>query len=178
MTNIIVPYAMWLAAALPISTGKQSFTGPFLCKLFSPGRFTGRLCMVTGLEVTRGAGNLGWNNSGDMLGMDLSVTITPLDSYLHCGIDSGMGLFKWGKNIMDDDNQFNDYLSSLANLSVADQTQDTRKIAIALTRKLQEIDSFFSIPRLSMSVGNIAPARLLGRLTNFVNGYTPNERTL
>lgn len=178
MTQLLVPYAMVLAGALPISTGKQSFTGPFLCQLFSPGRFTGRLCMITDVSVSRGAGNVGWNNAGDMLGMDLSITVTSLDGYLHCGIDSGMGLFKWGKNIIDDDNQFNDYLSALSNLSVADQVEDSRRIAIAFTRKLQEIDSFFSIPRLSMSVGNFPPARVVGRLANFINGYTPNERTL
>ena len=177
-TQLIIPYAMLLAGGLPISTGKQSFTGPFLCQLYSPGRFTGRLCMITGIEVTRGAGNMGWNNNGDMLGMDISLTITSLDNYLHAPIDTGMGLFKFGKPVMDDDNPFNDYMAALANLSIADQTDTTRKLQIAMTRKLQEIDSFYSVPRFANFIDGFPPAQFLGRVTNLINGYSPNQRLL
>lgn len=84
--NLIVPLAMILASALPVSTGRQSYTSPFLCELYSKGRSQVRLGMVTSLSVTRGTGNVGWTQNQEPLGIDISFTVTDLSSVLHMPI--------------------------------------------------------------------------------------------
>lgn len=53
------PAPMWLAGALPISPGRQTYTSPFICKLISVGRSNMDLAMIDSLSVTHGVGNLG-----------------------------------------------------------------------------------------------------------------------
>jgi len=86
--NLIVPLSMLLAAGLPLSTGKQSYTSPFLVELFSKGRTQVRLGMVDSISITRGVGNLGWNRQDEPLGIDVSFSVIDLSSILHMPISS------------------------------------------------------------------------------------------
>lgn len=86
--NIIVPLSMILAAALPLSTGRQSYTAPFLCELYSQGRQQIRLGMIESLSITRGVGNLGWTRNGEPLGIDVSFTVVDLSTVMHMPITS------------------------------------------------------------------------------------------
>ena len=64
--NIDVPLACFLAAALPISHGSQSYGAPFLCEMYIRGKNVIRLGMPSSLSVTRGTGNLGWSPDGEL----------------------------------------------------------------------------------------------------------------
>ena len=55
--NIHIPLSMLLAGALPISTGRQTYASPFICKLISVGRSNMDLAMIDSLSVTHGVGN-------------------------------------------------------------------------------------------------------------------------
>ena len=90
--NLIVPLSMILAGALPLATGKQSYTSPFLCELYSQGRQQIRLGMIESLTITRGAGNVGWTPDGEPLGIDVSFTVMDLSSVLHLPITSNFGV--------------------------------------------------------------------------------------
>lgn len=84
--NLIIPLAMLLAAALPRSTGRQSYTAPFLCELYSKGRTQTRLGMVTDMSITRGAGNIGWTKDHEPLGIDVSFTVKDMSTIMHMPI--------------------------------------------------------------------------------------------
>lgn len=89
--NIIVPLTMILAGALPLSTGKQSYTSPFLVELYSKGRNQIRLGIIDSLSITRGTGNIGWTPDGEPLGIDISFSIVDLSSVLHMPISANFG---------------------------------------------------------------------------------------
>ena len=90
--NLVVPLAMILAGALPIATGKQSYTSPFLLELYCQGRNQIRLGMIESLSITRGSGNLGWTTKGEPLGIDISFTVVDLSTVLHMPLSSNFGL--------------------------------------------------------------------------------------
>jgi len=90
LVNIYVPLCTLLAGALPLSTGKHSYTSPFLCEVYDQGRCQSRLAMITSMTVSRGEGNLGFDNQGVPMGIDVTFTITDLSSIMHMPISEGM----------------------------------------------------------------------------------------
>lgn len=143
--NLHVPLSCLLAGALPISTGKQSYAPPMLCSLYCKGKNQIRLGVIDSLSVTRGAGNMGFNNQGECLGIDISFSVKDLSSVLHAPIDAGFDpLRPWKGMLFDDDSVFKDYMAILSNLSLADQTYPLRKMMLNLTRKREAVDTFFS----------------------------------
>jgi len=91
-TDLYVPLSMLLAAALPISTGKQSYTSPFLCELYSKGRSQTRLGMIESLSITRGTGNLGWTQDSEALGIDVTFSVVDMSTIMHMPINAGFKL--------------------------------------------------------------------------------------
>jgi hypothetical protein len=89
--NLMIPLSMLLAAALPISTGKQSFTSPFLCEMYAKGRNQIRLGMIESLSITRGTGNVGWTKDGEPLGIDVTFTVVDMSTVMHMPISPQFG---------------------------------------------------------------------------------------
>lgn len=89
LLNLYVPLAMLLAMTLPIATGKQSYTSPFLCEIFDRGRCQSRLSMVESLSITRGTGNTGFNNKGHAMGIEVSITFMDMSTVLAMPISQG-----------------------------------------------------------------------------------------
>lgn len=145
-----VPLSLLLAAALPVSTGPQSYTSPFLCEMWSRGRNTIRLGMIDSLEIQRGVGNMGWNNENEPLGIDITFSVKDLSTVMHAPISSFSGMMGNLNPIaalFPNDSRFNDYMSTLGNLSMADQTQAMRKLALNMTKYGVNWNSFWSKSR-------------------------------
>lgn len=165
-TNLYVPLATLLAAALPLSTGKQSYQAPFLCKLWDRGRNQIQLGMITGLSITRGVGNLPFNDNTECLGIDVTFEITNLSSIMHAPIDGGGSYFDllvtpW-KKILDEDSAFTDYMAVIGNLSMSDQYYSINKLAIALTRKREMYATAFSPAAIANALDIGWPTRYIG----------------
>lgn len=120
MQNIFIPLSMIMAGALPRSTGKASFTGPFLCQLFDKGRCQVQLGMVESLSVTRGTSNLPFNLRGEALAIDVTFSIVDLSSIMHMPVSSGS--FLEVDMTLDEDNILSDYLAVLAAQDIYSQT--------------------------------------------------------
>jgi len=90
LVNIYAPLCMLLAGALPLSTGKHSYTSPFICEFYDQGRCQSRLAMITNLTVSRGEGNLGFDSNGVPMGIDVTITVTDLSSIMAMPISEGM----------------------------------------------------------------------------------------
>lgn len=145
-----VPLSLLLAGALPISTGAQSYSSPFLCEMWSRGRNTIRLGMIDSLEIQRGVGNMGWNNENEPLGIDITFSVKDLSTVMHAPISSfggALGLANPIAQLFPNDSRFNDYLSTLGNLSMADQTQAMRKLSLNMTKYGVNLNSFLSKSR-------------------------------
>jgi hypothetical protein len=88
------PLACLLAGVLPLSAGKQSYVSPFLCELYDQGRVLTRLGIIDSMTITRGVGNLGFNNNGKSLGIRVDFSVLDLSSIIHMPLSQG---FSWGK---------------------------------------------------------------------------------
>lgn len=91
-TDLFIPLSMLLAGSLPISTGKQSYTSPFLCEVYDKGRTQTRLGMIQNLQISRGEGNLGWTRDMKPLGINVSFSVMDLSSIMHMPITAGFDL--------------------------------------------------------------------------------------
>lgn len=156
--NLYIPLSMLLAAALPLSTGKNSYTAPFLCELFSRGRNQIRLGIIDSLEITRGVGNLAWTAEGAPLGIDVTFTVKDLSSVLHMPL-------RMGADLIEEDNAFNDYMATLGNLSLIDQVYPTRKLALAVSRRLTQLSTLRSPARWASIASATLPARIINSFT-------------
>lgn len=168
--NLYIPLAVLLAAALPMSAGTQAYTAPYLCHAFVKGRFHGRMCMITSLNITRGVGNLGWNMNNQALGIDVSIGLTDLSNIMHAPIDVSFNPIKPWKMLFDDDSAFKDYLGTLASLSLADKEDKLRKMGINVATKMAQIDSYFSASHISNEIGNRPIVQTVGRVVAALDG--------
>jgi hypothetical protein len=78
--NVIMPMMHVLALALPRQTSANSFTSPFLVKVFSKGWFSCEMGMVDSISIEKGGGNGdAWNVHG--LPNEATVKISVRDLY-------------------------------------------------------------------------------------------------
>lgn len=89
MQNIYIPLCMLLAGALPLSTGKASYTSPFICELYDRGRCQTRLGMIESLSISRGTSNLAFNLKGNALALQVTFSILDLSSIMHMPVSTG-----------------------------------------------------------------------------------------
>lgn len=146
--NIMVPMSFILAGALPLSTGKQSFTSPFLVELYSRGRNTIRLGIIESVTITRGAGNKGWRSDGRMLGCDIEFTVKDLSKVLHMPILQDPGIF-------DDDNVYTDYMATIGAASLREMTYDLDQFALNVNKWKQSWKSRFMTGRITNDLTNV-----------------------
>lgn len=138
MMNIYIPLAMLLAAALPLSTGKQSYTSPFLCQVFDQGRALTRLGIVDSLQVTRGTSNLAFNKNKNFMAVNVAFSVRDLSSVMHMPIATGFSLDPL-KGIFDEDTVFSDYIGVLSSLSLGKSHYLSEKVAIKALNKWRGI---------------------------------------
>lgn len=143
MTNLYIPMCMILAGALPLSTGKQSYTSPFILELYDKGRCQTRLGMIDSLSIIRGAGNLGFNKEGHAMAIDISFSVVDMSSVLHMPIAKGFTPLD-ADGIFDDENVFTDYMAVLSSLDLRSQLYKIPKLKLRLAaagRKIQILTS-------------------------------------
>lgn len=160
LTNIYIPLAMILAAALPLSTGKQSYTSPFLVELYDRGRAQTRLGIIDSLSISRGTANLGFNNSGEAMAIEVQFSVKDLSTVMHMPIVKGMSLLNPTAGVFDDDNTFTDYMAAISGMTLQEQIYTGDKFKLALTRWNSAFQSWKSPARWMQLAGDTSIARL------------------
>jgi hypothetical protein len=82
--------AMLLAGALPLATGAQSYTAPFICELYDRGRAQIRLGVIDSLQITRGTSNLSFDDNGNAMAIDVTFTVLDLSNLVYLPITQGL----------------------------------------------------------------------------------------
>ena len=153
LINIDIPLCMLLAGAMPLSTGPQSFTSPFLVELYDRGRCQTRLGIIDSLSITRGTSNLGFTNRGRALAVDVSFSVMDLSSIMHMPITSGFSLNPT-KAFFSDDNSFTDYMNILGGVGLEDQIYESNKLFLRATQQMAHWKSFFSASHVAQTLGD------------------------
>ena len=148
--EMYIPTSMLLAGTLPISTGKQQYTSPYLCQVISPGRMSSKLAIISDLNLEIGVGNVGFNRQNQPLAIKATWNTKDTNKVLHSPIDMGGGILNPLGGIFDDDNAFNDFLNTISAVSMADQIVPIRRLSKNLAIKLNQWDSFWSIGNQTM----------------------------
>lgn len=185
LLNLYIPLSMLLATALPLSTGRQSYSSPFLLELYDQGRCQVRLGIVDSMQITRGTGNLGFNSEGHAMGIDVTFSVMDLSSIMHMPISQGFSKMaaaaaystekvvgEVAGNVVaaalggtfDDDNVFTDYMATLAGLGLADQIYQWRKLKLNATRAGAQWDSYLSPSMMAAFAVDTLPGRLISAL--------------
>lgn len=180
--NIDIPLCMLLAMVLPKSTGTQSYTGPFLVELYDRGRCQTRLGMVDSLSITRGTGNVGFNQDGKALGVDVTFSIVDMSSVLHMPITENISFTEGAIMAVSDavageagqaaaavltggafseDTVFSDYMAVLAGMSLSDQIYGLRNLKLNLTRKMADYETWKSPSHMASFFGDTLPGRII-----------------
>ena len=148
--NIWIPFYMLMAGCMPLSTGKASYTSPFLCQVYDRGRLQIRLGMIESFSVTRGITNLPWDKEGHALGLEVSFSVVDLSSIMHMPI--GTGPIKSINTTLDEDNILSDYLAVLAGMDVNSQIYALPRAKLRLAKSVMQAAGLFSASRWAMSV--------------------------
>jgi hypothetical protein len=90
LMNLYIPVAMLLAGALPLATGAQSYTAPFICELYDRGRAQIRLGVIDSLQITRGTSNLSFDDNGNAMAIDVTFTVLDLSNLVYLPITQGL----------------------------------------------------------------------------------------
>ncbi len=157
--NLHVPLAMILAGALPLSTGKQSYTSPFICEVYDRGRAQTRLGMIDSLSINRGVGNLGFDNNGNAMSIEVSFSIVNLTSIMHMPIAQGFSLANPLGSFIDQDSAFSDYMSVLGGLTLDEQSglyfADSFRRNLTMAR--QQMRTWFSRAHTAQWFSQLSP---------------------
>lgn len=152
MLHLYLPLCMLLCGALPLMTGKQSHTSPFLCELYDRGRSITRLGQIQRISITRGAGNVGWNKDAICQGIDVSFEVKDLSTVMAIPIQQGASMFPLD-GIFDSENTYTDWLMAVAGLSLRDVNDRLPILKRQADTKIANIKSEFTISRLMMDLG-------------------------
>ena len=148
--NIHLPICMLLAAALPRSTGTQSYSSPFLVELYDKGKAQTRLGIIDSLSITRGTTNLGFNKDKQFMSADVSFSVVDLSSVLHMPLTSGM--FTWNavspmQALFGEDTAYSDYLHVLAAASFEQSVYKGHKLRDNALAYFRRLEAFTSVDR-------------------------------
>nr|DAX15856.1 MAG TPA: hypothetical protein [Caudoviricetes sp.] len=154
MQSIGIPLCMLIAGALPLSTGKSSYTSPFLCSVTSQGVQNIKLGMITSLSITRGTTNLPFTKTRKPLGVDVSFTVTDFSTLVTAPITKGVfsDLFKFG---MDDASPMGRYLATLAGRDIQTDKYALNKLGMRLARARANLYSVVSPSRVGSAIGSV-----------------------
>lgn len=163
MQNIYIPLAMILAGSLPLSTGSQSYTSPFLCQLYDRGRQQIKLGMIESLSITRGTANLAFNTKGNAMAIDVTFSVVDLSSIMHMPVSSG-SLFGFDAGL-DEDNILSDYLAVLAGQDLYSQMYAMQRAKLRLAKAMMSLKKVTSPAYWSSTVHESMTGGLINDLT-------------
>lgn len=198
LLNLYLPLCMLLAGALPLSTGKKSYTSPFLCEIYVRGRMTCRLGIIDSLNITRGAGNVGWTDEGEPLGIDVSFSVKDLSSIMYMPVAANFTAFdaavqglaqsagsaiagnkgaatgsaiaaSLSDNTWDDDNTFTDYMAVLGSLTMTDQVSKYRQWKLRVAQQAVKFNAWKSPGHFAAWINSTLPGRI-------ISGFAPAAR--
>lgn len=158
--SIYLPLSLLLAGALPLATGKQSHTSPFLVEAHDKGRLITRTGIIDNLNITRGTSNLGFDKDGRAMAIEVSFTIKDLSSIVAMPIQPGFSL-NLVAGLFDSENSFTDYLMALSAVDLRDSTYRIPMLKMQAKKTLAGLDTYFSSSHFAQYLSTMPGTSLL-----------------
>lgn len=165
--NLLIPFVCLLNMGLAHSAGAQSYTSPFLVELYSKGRSQTRLGIVDSISVTRGVGNVGWNKDKHPLGIDVTFSVVDLSPCMHVPIDPALQPTDLTnpsaaiQKIFVDDNNYSDYLNTIASVGLSEQIYSSQRLAKVLAKTQMDVKQWVSPTQMASSFSQTLSMRAL-----------------
>lgn len=154
----IVPLCAILGMGMALSTGKQSYTSPYMLEMYDRGRTMKRLCMMESITVTRGTGNIGFTNTGHAMGIEISIAVRDMSSMTAMPIQPGFSLFK---GVFDSENNFTDYMMVLSGMQLKDVDSRWQIMKYQLATKRAELSKLTTASYWASKLVNFPDAGLI-----------------
>lgn len=162
LLNIWLPLATLLAGVLPLATGKQSHTSPYLCQLHDRGRSITRLGLITDMSISRGTSNVGFTREGVPLAIEVSFSVTDLSSIVAMPVTQGFDPLNPLEGVFDSENAFTDYLMTLAGMKLSDTIYRVPMLKYQINKKLADVRSFFTMSHFASYAASLPGVEILG----------------
>lgn len=163
--NIYIPLCMLMAGALPRSTGRSSYSSPFICNLHDTGRNIIRLGVIESLQITRGTSNIGWSVDGLPTAIDVSFTIKNLEKVMHMPVTELAGLDDvFTLSMFDEDTALTDYLAAISGLGLYDRYYFLNRLDMAWRYQMADFNAWSSPANAAAQFAGSSPGRLLSAI--------------
>ena len=172
MTNIYIPLCMLLAGALPRTTGKNSYTSPFMCSLHSQGRNIIKMGIIDSINIERGTGGIGWSADGLPTAVDVSFSVLNLNKVMHVPVTEiagPSGLLSL--SMFDEDTVATDYMAALGGLRMYDQYYFTPRLRLAWRQQMADINTWTSPARWANIFAGSEPGKMLSSIYRGTNRF-------
>lgn len=120
--SIIVPLACLLAGTLPRGSGENSYTQPFLCRIYCKGMFAVPMGIIDSLSIKRGESEFGWTYDNIPLCIDVSVSIKDMSPIMYLSMNTNTFA-----EIFNNDSSFNEYLRTLSGVGLFERVSEFSK---------------------------------------------------
>lgn len=157
LQDLYAPLCMLLAGVLPKSTGKSSYTSPFVCRLYSQGRADIKMGMIDSLTITRGTSNIGWSIDKLPTAIDIEFNIVDLNDLISMPVSTNIIGDALSFNYFDEDTPLSSYITSLAGLNLYEQYYVTNKLRLAWARTAIQWDQITSKASMAQLLGSTSP---------------------
>lgn len=182
LKNLMIPLGGILALSLPRATGMASYDGPPLLEVFNQGHTLIREGMVESLTIERGVGDVGWKRGGQVLGIDVHITIVDLSTIMSMPInpafsglsgaltaaaevvggDAGVtAATALNKSTYSEDNKWTDYLATLGGLPLNTMINSTRKWQLNMAQSRAAYNQWKSPDRVVSGLMNSLPGDII-----------------
>lgn len=172
LMDLYLPLIMLINIVAPRSTGKASYTSPYLCSLFAKGEVHARLGMITSLTVSRAVGNLKWTKDRLPNAIDVEFTYTNLDQIMHLPVSQGFSDTTLGRDLLthfDEPSAYTDYISTLASMSLYHKYYSSSRFDNAWKKTKKEFSRITSASYLASVTSTTLPGQILTALAPKTN---------
>ena len=117
-----------LAGTLPRAAGQNSCVSPFIARMYSPGFFASSLCMIGGLNITRGGEQNGWSYSRMPNKATFQLQIKDLSPTMYMYMSGDGADIESLASIMGANSMFNEYMMTLSGIGLVDRFTPLRNM--------------------------------------------------
>lgn len=159
--SIIVPLACILAGSLPRAGGPNSYTQPFLTRIYCKGMFAVPMGIIDSVSIKRGDSEFGWTYDGLPTCVDVSISIKDMSPIMYLAIDDRI----LTHTVFGNDSSFQEYLLTLSGVGLFERISTMGRLQRNLQYKAHAIrNTYFNPAFWANSISQFDTVKVFGQL--------------